>query len=273
MDKYVKLVEDCNEEVQEGFVLSKDKHDKLIKHAHKEFGKGYSISDQGELMYYGDPVVGKQKEALMKSKYGKAYKDLEKKIGQYIKGGDKELRARSMKKAQLGEAYSLKDRVAKQGAVADLGNKLWFKKTSMTPKGMDFYVYYLDSLKNGNAKVMFFIDEGQATVKGVTKTVNKSDLSAFQEISPSDLPKGVQKGASKKGLMEETLNEEEYVIWGIVPDAKDESLLLAEPNGKKITNKSHAEKFKKWCEDKGATECRIQKVDLVNPPDFTKGIR
>jgi hypothetical protein len=48
---------------------------------------------------------------------------------------------------------------------------------------------------------------------------------------------------------------------------------LSEPNGKKITNKGHAEKFKKWCEDKGATKCRIQEIDFVNPPDFTKGIR
>ena len=79
----------------------------------------------------------------------------------------------------------------------------------------------------------------------------------------------------KKLVNEGTLTEsKEYVIWGIMPNHKEESLLLAKPNGKAITNKSHANKFKEWCEKKGATKVRIQEVDLLdNDIDFVKGVK
>ena len=66
----------------------------------------------------------------------------------------------------------------------------------------------------------------------------------------------------------------EYAIWGVKPGDKDESLLLSEPGGQKITSKAIAQKFKKWCEDKGATKVRIQEIDLWdNDLDFSKGIK
>jgi hypothetical protein len=53
-------------------------------------------------------------------------------------------------------------------------------------------------------------------------------------------------------LVEETITEgkKEYVIWGIKPNEKEESLLLVNPGGKSITDKNIANKFKKWAEDK-----------------------
>jgi len=59
-------------------------------------------------------------------------------------------------------------------------------------------------------------------------------------------------------------SNKEYVIWGIKPGEREESLLLAKPNGMTITNMTIAKKFKKWVEDKGATKVRIQEIDLMD---------
>jgi len=55
----------------------------------------------------------------------------------------------------------------------------------------------------------------------------------------------------------------EYVIWGIPPNEKEEILLLEKPQGETIKSIEHAQKFKLWCENKGATNVRIQKIDLT----------
>lgn len=61
----------------------------------------------------------------------------------------------------------------------------------------------------------------------------------------------------------------EYVIWGILPGAKDEDVLVTKtPDGNLITRLSVAQMAVKVCIRKGATKVRIQRID-GSLPDFT----
>jgi hypothetical protein len=65
----------------------------------------------------------------------------------------------------------------------------------------------------------------------------------------------------------------EYVIWGIPPGQADETILLAEPNGKPITSIEAAQRFLERLETKhGCTRCRIQTLD-GSLPNFIAAIR
>lgn len=74
-------------------------------------------------------------------------------------------------------------------------------------------------------------------------------------------------GVTRRSLAEAT----EYVVWGVPPGGKDETLLIATPGGKPITDKAQAEKYKQFALKKGATKVRIQTIDGT-PPDFRKAI-
>jgi hypothetical protein len=60
----------------------------------------------------------------------------------------------------------------------------------------------------------------------------------------------------------------EYVIWGIPPKEKDETLLLTTgTDGKRITKKSDARKLLKLLVDKhGVKKARIQELDVEVDP-------
>ena len=62
----------------------------------------------------------------------------------------------------------------------------------------------------------------------------------------------------------------EYVIWGIPPKDKDETLLLTVGrDGKRITKKSDANKLMKFLVSKGVKKARIQTLDVeVDPSDM-----
>ena len=62
----------------------------------------------------------------------------------------------------------------------------------------------------------------------------------------------------------------EYVIWGIPPKDKDETLLLTVgKDGKRITKKSDAMKLMKFLISKGVKKARIQELDVeVDPSDM-----
>ena len=65
----------------------------------------------------------------------------------------------------------------------------------------------------------------------------------------------------------------EYAIWGIPPGQTEETLLLAKPQGKFITDRGHAERLKKLLEEKyGATKVRIQEIDMDGELDWNKEI-
>lgn len=72
------------------------------------------------------------------------------------------------------------------------------------------------------------------------------------------------------GIVRKSLVEgPEYVVWGVPPGHKDETLLIAMPGGKPITDKDQANKYKQIAVNKGATKVRIQVVD-GGAPDFRK---
>ena len=55
----------------------------------------------------------------------------------------------------------------------------------------------------------------------------------------------------------------EYAIWGVPPGETEETLLVATPKGKPITSKDDADRWALACERRGATEVRIQAVDMA----------
>lgn len=65
----------------------------------------------------------------------------------------------------------------------------------------------------------------------------------------------------------------EYAIWGIPNGSSEETLLVAMPGGKPITDKSVAENLKALLETAhGCKNCRIQELD-GSAPDFAKTLR
>ena len=57
----------------------------------------------------------------------------------------------------------------------------------------------------------------------------------------------------------------EYAIWGIPKGGTDETLLIAKIDGKEIRDKGVAERLVKLLGEKyGATELRIQEIDITN---------
>lgn len=67
--------------------------------------------------------------------------------------------------------------------------------------------------------------------------------------------------------------ESEFAIWGIPPNAQEETLLAAMPHGKPITTRAHAERIKAELEKKHACKAvRIQEIDGTLPA-FIKGVK
>lgn len=65
----------------------------------------------------------------------------------------------------------------------------------------------------------------------------------------------------------------EYVIWGIKPNEKEETLLLTTACGCKITKRENAVLLGNFLEkEKGCTKVRIQEINFNEPLDFTKTI-
>jgi len=96
----------------------------------------------------------------------------------------------------LNEGYDLQDRANKKGAVADLGNKLWFKWTKNVPSGFeDVYVYYLDVMKNKNVKVLW----AEPTARGykvTTKTLTRP--AEYTSVDIKDVPQKAIDAVNKK---------------------------------------------------------------------------
>jgi hypothetical protein len=64
----------------------------------------------------------------------------------------------------------------------------------------------------------------------------------------------------------------EYAIWGIPPGQSEETLLLAMPQGKPITDRAEADKLMATLQSKhGCRNCRIQTLD-GSIPNFRKAI-
>jgi membrane peptidoglycan carboxypeptidase len=88
--------------------------------------------------------------------------------------------------------YNLGHRAKKSGPIIDLGQKLYFKWTKNVPSGYeDQYVYYLDSLKNNNVKVLW-IDGNKAKIK----TISRPD--EYTVVDMDDVPDYVKKAVKKK---------------------------------------------------------------------------
>lgn len=54
----------------------------------------------------------------------------------------------------------------------------------------------------------------------------------------------------------------EYVIWGIAPKLKEETLLLTKFNDEVITDRVKAERLKSILEDRGCVNVRVQELDF-----------
>ena len=137
----------------------------------------------------------------------------------------------------------------------------------------DQYAFYLDDPDVGKGdRYSVYDKEGKLIDKIV---LDKKSTKDWKPMKGKGLPFKSAEGLTQKALSETTLTEgkKEYAIWGVKPGDKDESLLLAEPNGNKITDENIAKKFKKWCEDKGATKVRIQEIDYSTELDFVGTIK
>jgi hypothetical protein len=61
----------------------------------------------------------------------------------------------------------------------------------------------------------------------------------------------------------------EYIIWGILPNESEESIVLTVNVDKEpIKDKSEALQLLNWCKSKGARDLRIQEVDLLSKYQF-----
>ncbi len=68
----------------------------------------------------------------------------------------------------------------------------------------------------------------------------------------------------------------EYAIWGKPPNQTEETLLLAQPQGRPITDPEEAKMFMDVLVQKhGCTDCRIQTIDMENPDmsGFERSVR
>ena len=72
-------------------------------------------------------------------------------------------------------------------------------------------------------------------------------------------------------LAKEVVAGKEYAIWGIPQGQHEDTLLVAMPNGKPITDKNEAKRIVALLEKKyGATKVRIQEIDLSGELDWMK---
>lgn len=66
----------------------------------------------------------------------------------------------------------------------------------------------------------------------------------------------------------------EYAIWGIPKGGSSDTLLIAMPDGKPITNRAEALRFVKLLQDKyGARKVRVQEIDMSGELDWMKEIK
>ena len=91
----------------------------------------------------------------------------------------------------------------------------------------------------------------------------------WEELRIVDLTKEEPPMTEEEGSME-------YAIWGKPPGAAEETLLLAQPGGRPITDPEEAQKLMGVLVKKhGCTDCRIQTIDMENPDmsGFEKSVR
>ena len=66
------------------------------------------------------------------------------------------------------------------------------------------------------------------------------------------------------------MNHFEYVVWGIAPNEIEDRVLIARIDGKPITRRVVADRALAACQLRGATACRIQKVNMGDNQIFRR---